>query len=182
MSEYSNEWITPPGPLSIMRRIHGQITHDLASSYIANKVVDADHFWSANNPHPPHVPAEIYCPSSVIWCNPPGPHKETVRFWMLWREYVHKGASGGFLIFNVDHWRHLATPTVICTALILHRRVGYLDPDDVLNSGRLTEHATGNFPSALILSGDHASDVRTHQFLSNSGQVLTWHPSRWASL
>lgn len=149
---YQSTWGTPSELIGAVIDMFGSIDLDLASSHRANETVRAKAFCSAENPCPthPHV-----IPGQVVWCNPPGPCEHVAEFWDVWLGCVSRGARGGFLIFNVDHWRQLEAPGWDLPVVVLRKRLRFVGAK-----------SQANFPSVLVLSdGDPPADL---------GHVVMW--------
>jgi hypothetical protein len=128
---------------------------DLASSAGDNRRICARHFYSPEKPCPetPHVAA-----GEFVWCNPPGPYKVHGKFfWNVWCGCIRRGAVGAYLIYNLDHWRHLMPPSFEASVIVLAKRLRFEG----------NKHQA-NFPSALVLSG------APHGPPKLGGQYVTW--------
>lgn len=182
---YSDSWITPPHVLDIVRGIHGQFTHDLASSQEANEIVRVlVGYWSAEHPCPLNPGLGS---GDNAWCNPPGPGSRVKEFWAIWCAAIQAGATGGFLIFKQDHWRQLPCPPIPVTVIVLRKRLAFRAPEieylraceRARKKGRPipSRRAGANFPSTLILSGDFATEPALRGMLAQHGHVMLWEPT-----
>jgi hypothetical protein len=135
-----DDWGTPDFVLNIVRAVCGPITIDLASNRSANARIGAREFYSKSNSCPEHVPIKTH---SVVWCNPPGPVEKVRWFWDRWCECIANDATGGFLIFNLDHWRTLGAPAAPLFVCILRQRLRFVGAESQFHH-----------PSALVLSED----------------------------
>jgi hypothetical protein len=156
----SNEWGTPDHILQIVRDLYGPFTHDLASSAEANRTVQALNYYDLGHPCPmdPKLPV-----GSTVWCNPPGPVKSVKAFWEIWCTQIVRGAVGGFLIFDQDHWRQLPAPPTNVTAAILRKRLKFV----CAGQG-------APFASTLIVSGTNLFGRRWE--FNNLGHIVLWGP------
>jgi len=127
-----------PEVLDFVRLVCGPITLDLASNPKANKLVRADRYYQKIDPCPdaPHL-----ADNDVVWCNPPGPVAEVKRFFSIWDRCMGMaGNQGGFLIFNMDHWRALEPVYGEYTVVIWCKRLKFV--------GAPSQY---NHPSSLVL-------------------------------
>jgi hypothetical protein len=97
-------WGTPIPVLHLLHGLFGRVDLDLASNPHANRLVQAEDFYSEANPCPLQLPP---LRGKVLWCNPPGPVEKVRMFWATWLRAIVDGAEGGFIAFNMDHWRSL---------------------------------------------------------------------------
>jgi hypothetical protein len=147
-----DSWGTPLEVLDLTRQVLGSINLDLASNPEANKIVRARKFYTLQNPCPSAV--RLRC-TSVIWCNPPGPVEMVRLFWERWLTLMEDGHEGGFLIFNLDHWRTLKAPATPLYVCLWPKRLKFV--------GAPSQY---NHPSALVLS--------KHPGYTFKGKVVRW--------
>lgn len=121
---YRDDHGTPDWILNLHRAIHGPVIDlDLASNSVDQERIRARRFYSRKAPCPDRPPISS---GDIVWCNPPGPSKEVVRFWRIWCDCIERGAAGAFLVFSVDHVRMLGQPHVECWVGFLRRRPKFL--------------------------------------------------------
>jgi len=160
----SNDWGTPSEIIDLIRDLYGDINIDLASSEIHNKRIGAELSFTEAHPCLENLPDLLaQDPASyTVWCNPPGPGKEVKRFWNIWcRCMCSPNVSGGFLIYNIDHWRQLPQPTNFMYAVILNKRLKFVG----------AAHGA-SFASVLIL---HPT-IHLHELdhVTEFGDVVKW--------
>ena len=138
---------TPGWILNIVRDEFGPITIDLASSRHHNVRVQAEHFFSEDDPCPYELDLvttyPLNDPRAPVFNNPPGPAYSVQWFFDVWLGCINQGAQGGFLFFNMDQMRRCEPFTYRELVVLAFRdRVKYIG-----NRGG------ASFPSALVLTG-----------------------------
>lgn len=139
---YRDDHQTPRWLIERVRHAIGSIDIDLASSAAANRIVKAGYYYSAEHPCPEYLSECLR--GKAIWCNPPGPAREVIRFWGLFCAFMKDSQRGAFLCFSVDHLRMLNAPRGIksCRLCLLRQRLDFGDTG-----------STAPMSSALILIG-----------------------------
>lgn len=158
-NKYKATWGTPDWLITYLHATFKcRIAIDLASSETHNKRILAVRFYSRRNPCPPARKIAV-TRTQVVYCNPPGPSQNVAKFWDIWQELMDRTPEnkGAFLLFNLDHWRHLRTTQ---------------DREVELIRKRVTFHGAPNchnHPSAIIW-GNQSSP-------GEFGEIVTWQQS-----
>ena len=121
---YRDDHGTPAHVIELHRRIHCTIDIDLASDAQAQKIVRARRYYSLEKPCP--LVVTLPPDPGTVWCNPPGPSENVIRFWQIWCSCVARGAEGSFLAFSVDHLRFLVPPPTRCYVLFFEKRLKFV--------------------------------------------------------
>jgi len=130
---YRDDHQTPDWVLDIHRRLFdGALDVDLASSEEANRRIEARLFYTKERPCPPNPHIRF---GDTVWCNPPGPAKNVLKFWDIWCSLVDSRGVGSFLVFSIDHLRMLRNPPEETYVGLLHKRVTYLGNEGSLPVG-----------------------------------------------
>jgi hypothetical protein len=151
---YRDDHGTPNSILDLVRAEYGGIDLDLASNAVANETVLAKQFYTLENPCPDTVPLQGI---GTVWCNPPGPLTNVEKFWNIWLDCICFGIDGGFLIYNIDHWRCLTHSFESLYVLVLRKRIKFMG----------AKHGA-SFPSVLVFS----SEPKT--LAIDTGHLLEW--------
>lgn len=155
---YQSTWGTPDYILHEVEKLYGRVDFDLATSREHNRRIGARWIYTKQNPCPGTVRFGERDRPYVFWCNPPGPCKAVAWFWQTWIDAISRGAVGGFLLFNSDHWRQLPKPPFPVSAVIFRKRVRYVGAK-----------YQASFPSVLILSAGGKGRLP-----EDFGHVVTW--------
>lgn len=153
---YYDSWGTPNSLLQHARDTLGiaQFGYDLASSEEANKLVQARHFWTKDDPFVPSVEGMKKLAQAAVWCNPPGPVVKVRAFW----DIVRRLPKASFLFFSMDHMKLARTPVNDALVCMLSRRVQYVGAK-----------STSPMPSALVVIG-----WENARALEYAGNVFRW--------
>lgn len=138
---YTVEWGTPEYILAPFR----PIAVDLATTEEHNERVEAGQIFTEACPLLDQVLCVSAWPPGSIWCNPPGPTKNTRLFFKMWVQIVLElQRTGGFLVFNADHFRNIASlEHPLLNVTMLSKRVKYVGATH-----------SANFPSILVSTPD----------------------------
>jgi hypothetical protein len=149
-----DDWGTPVDVLEFVRKVFdAEIAVDLASNAVANETVKAARYYSLERPCPDQPDVKH---GELTFCNPPGPVENVRLFFQRWCRAVEVSKAGGFLCFNVDHFRSLECERPWFKVVMCRKRLKFV--------GAPSQY---NHPSALIFAG------RSH-ILDDFGTVLSW--------
>jgi hypothetical protein len=144
----SSEWGTPTAVLEVARAAVGRFDVDMATNTMWLPAVGARRNYTLLKPCPAKVDG-----GAAVWCNPPAGVNAVRWFWDAWCGAVDRGAEGGFLIYQIDHWRTLPAPPTTCYCVLWPKRLRFVGAP-----------CQANFSSVLV----------TTQEPKVSGNVVMW--------
>ena len=121
----NNEWYTPDDILEAARAVMGGIDIDPASSEIANRKVQADRIYTAEDDG-----LSQNWPVGRIWMNPPYAQPLMGQFASRFAAEIQRGSQGVVLVNNATETGWFQEMAAECSAICFPRaRIKFLDPD-----------------------------------------------------
>lgn len=121
----NNEWYTPAAIIEAARTVLGGFDLDPASSIIANRTVQAERIFTAEDDG-----LKQEWPVGRIWANPPYAQPLMGQFAERFAAEVRRGSTGIILVNNATETAWFQTIAAECSAICFPRsRVKFLDPE-----------------------------------------------------
>lgn len=190
-SSASAEWWTPPEIVAPARGLFGRLELDVASCFEANRIVQAESYFTADMDGLRDGPKLREWRAGVVWCNPPSKRGENAA-WEWWvhgaREWI-EGRTGVlfFVVFNpstffqtaASHSRVSRVPSPQMAARIEFReRVRYLRAtvQQKLPGVEGAEYERGDAPphgsAILMLTGESDLAARFGKAFESLGDCM----------